>query len=150
MRNVRKSGFLCVVLVAMLFGVAGGCNEEQLRRIDHAIADVNTATQGIAAIPDGPAGALIPREVTIIMELLGVGAAVAFGVWQKIRASGILERSEDLSVTLKAVVDAIDKTGGQEAENVKANVLAIATTRHVYDTADAVIDEHRASKQAAA
>jgi hypothetical protein len=143
---MRKVGFLLVVLAAMLFGSAGGCNEEQLRRVDRAVADVNTAAQGVAAIPDGPAGALIPREVVMIMELLGLGAAAAFGIWQRIRASGLLERNADLSTTLKVVVDAIDLTGGEPAEAVKANVLETATTRHVYDTADAVIDEHRASK----
>lgn len=148
MRNVRKSGFLCVVLAAMLFGVAGGCNEEQLRRVDQAVADVNTAAQGVAAIPDGPAGALIPPEVAIIMELLGIGAAAAYGIWQKIRASGVLARNADLSVTLKAVVDAIDASG-TAAEDVKTNIQAKMIERHVYDTADAIVDEHRSNRTAA-
>lgn len=150
MRNVRKVGFLCVVLAAMLFGVIGGCNEEQLLRVDKIVADVNTAGQGVAAIPDGPAGALIPVDVRFIMELLGIGAAAAYGIWQKIRASGVLAEKQDLSVTLKAVVDAIDTTGGEPAENVKANVLAIATQRHIYDIADTVIDDHRTVKQVGA
>jgi hypothetical protein len=150
--KVQKVGFLCLwALGVALLGLAGsGCNIEQLEKVDRIVADANTIGGGIAAIPDGPAGALIPREVVIIMELLGIGAAAAYGIWQRIRASGILERNADLSVTLKAVVDAIDKTGGQEAENVKANVLALATRRRVYDVADAIIDEHRAAKQAAA
>lgn len=74
----------------MLFGAAGGCNEEQLLRVDKAVADVNTIGQGVAAIPDGPAGALVSPDVHFIMELLGIGAAAAYGIWQRIRASGVL------------------------------------------------------------
>jgi hypothetical protein len=145
---VRKIGFLCVVLAAMLFGTAGGCNEEQLRRIDRVVADVNTAGQEVAAIPDGPAGALIPAEVRIIMELLGIGAAAAFGIWQQIRASRVLERNTDLSVALRAVADGIDQAG-ESGQNAKAQIMAVMMQRRVYDTADVVVDEHRTKKTTA-
>jgi hypothetical protein len=147
---MRKVGFFILWPVCLALVGLAGCNEEQLAKVDRVVADVNTIGQGVAAIPDGPAGTLIPPEIAIILELLGFTGTLAFAIWQKIRASGVLARNADLSVTLKAVVDAIDKTGGQEAENVKANVLALATRRRVYDVADAIIDEHRAAKQAAA
>lgn len=144
MRKLRKGGLLCMVLAAVLLS-GPGCTDEQLAKIDKAVADANQAAQGIAAIPDGPAGALIPDQIKIIMELLGVGAAVAFGIWQRIRASGLLLKNADLVTTIRAVVDGIDASG-EKAEPVKVAIKSVMEKRHVYDTADAVVDENRSTK----
>jgi hypothetical protein len=124
---------------------AGGCTEEQIAKIDKGVADANTAAQGLAAIPDGPAGALIPPQVRIIMELLGVGLAAAFGIWQKIRASGLLLKNSDLVTTIRAVVDGIDASGSK-AEPVKVAIQNVMRKRHVYDTADEIVDQNRSAK----
>jgi hypothetical protein len=142
--KMRRVGFLGVVLAFVL--LAGpGCTDEQLARIDKGVADANTAAQGVAEIAEGPAGGLIPDQVKIIMQLLGVGAAVAFGLWQKIRASGILLKNADLVTTIRAVVDGIDASGAA-AEDVKVAIKNVMEKRHVYDTADAVVDENRSAK----
>jgi hypothetical protein len=146
---MRKVGFFIVwALVLAFVGLGGsGCDETQLQRIDRIVADANTAGQGVAAIPEGPAGALIPPDVKMIMELLGVGLAMAYAIWQQLRASGVLRKNADLSVTLKAVADGIDQAG-PEAENAKTQIQAVMMQRHVFDTADQVIDEHRSKKTA--
>lgn len=141
-----KSHFLILVgLVAglALFAAGPSCSPDQLQRADRIIADVNTAGRGVAAIPDGPAGALIPPEVRLIMELLGVGAAVAFGLWQRVRASGLLETKQGLDVTLRAIVDAIDQAEPTAADPVKTQILANMLQRRIHGTADRLVDEHR-------
>jgi hypothetical protein len=144
---MRKVGFFAVwsVVLAFVLSAGAGCTEEELARIDRGVADANTIGQGIAAIPDGPAGALIPPEVRIIMELLGVGLAAAFGIWQKIRASGLLSKNADLVTTIRAVVDGIDASGSK-AEPVKVAIQNVMQKRHVYDTADAIVDQNRSAK----
>jgi hypothetical protein len=142
--KMRRVGFLGVVLAFVL--LAGpGCTDEQLAKIDKVVTDANTAAQGVAQIPAGPAGSLIPDEIKIIMQLLGVGAVVAFGIWQKIRASGLLEKNADLTTTIRAVVDGIDASGAA-ADEVKVAIQSVMEKRHVYDTADAVVDENRSAK----
>ena len=141
---MSKVGFLRVVLGFVL--LAGtGCTDQQLAKMDKAVADANQVAQGVAEIPDGPAGSLIPPQVQLIMELLGVGAAIAFGLWQKIRASGVLAKNADLVTTIRAIVDGIDASGAAAAE-VKSTIKTVMEKRHVYDTADAVVDEMRSAK----
>lgn len=149
MVKVRKVGFFTVVLASVLFA-GSGCSPEQLQQIDRAVADANTIGQGIAAISDGPAGVLIPPEIRAIMVLLGVGAAAAYEIWQRIRLARVLERNQDLDVTLRALGDGIDQASPKAADDVKAQILAVMMQRRIYDKADRVVDEHRAKKTAAA
>lgn len=138
------AGTISISLAFFLFA-GSGCTDQQLAQIDKAVADANQVGQGIAQIPDGPAGALIPPQVQLIMELLGLSGAVAFGLWQKIRASGLLEKNADLVTTIRAVVDGIDASGPQ-ADPVKAAIKTTMEKRHVYDVADATVDENRSAK----
>lgn len=144
---MRKVGCFTVwpVVLASLLFAGSSCTEDQLKKIDKGLADANTAAQGLAEIPDGPAGALIPPEVRIIMELLGIGLAAAYGIWQKIRASGLLTKNADLVTTIRAVVDGIDASGSK-ADPVKAVIQTTMQKRHVYDTADAIVDANRSAK----
>ena len=73
------------IIMAVCFLLAGGCTEGQLDRGDAIAADVNSVGQAIGQVADGPVGDLLPPGVRQIMQLLGIGAVAAFGVWQKIR-----------------------------------------------------------------
>lgn len=139
----RRNGVLCLALLAGL--EMGGCTEQQLAKIDKAVADVNTVAEGVAAIPDGPAGALIPPQVRVILELLGFSGALAIAVWQRVRASGLLAKNADLVTTIRAVVDGIDASG-PAADPVKASIKTTMEKRRVYDVADATVDANRSVK----
>ncbi len=142
-----------VVLSAGLLAglvIVPSCTPEQLAKIDQGVKDANTASEGAAAIATGPAGALIPPQIRLILQLLGFVGPLAVAIWEKIRASRVLEKNADLGTTLAAVVDAIDQADAESAEKVKANVMAIATRRRIFDTADALIDEHRTVKRSPA
>lgn len=137
----RKSVIVwAVVSTALLFGVWAGCTAEQLGIADRIVADANQAAQGAAQIAEGPAGGLIPVEVRAILELLGIGGALAVAIWQKVRASGVLEKNADLSVTLKAIVDAVEKLEPQAGGLAKAQIKQVMQAREIYATANPIVD----------
>jgi hypothetical protein len=145
MGNVRRNLFWLVVSAALLCGAAG-CTLEQLERADRAAADANAVGEAITQISTGPAAAIIPPELLQVLLLLGVGLETAVVIWQKIRAAKMLEKNQDLSVTIKAVADAIDQAAPQAAADVKAQVLAVMMQRRIYDRADRVVDANRTKK----
>jgi hypothetical protein len=149
MRKIKSIVLGGLVTAALLFGAMGGCSEEHLSKMDKAVADANHAAQIPRAVADSPAlSPLIPPEIRIILELLGFAGTAAFGIWQKIRASGILAKSQDKSLTLKAIADAIDALDPKQAQPVKAEIKQVMQDREILSTANAIVDEHR-SKLAA-
>ncbi len=136
MKNIRS--FLLLTLVTLLVG-ALGCTDQQLASIDHAVTDANTAAHGISAVAQGPAGAILPPQVRIIMELLGIGATAALGIWKWLQASGLLKKNQDLVMTLKAVCDGVSASG-KKADPVKAQIKQIMLDREVYSTANPIVD----------
>lgn len=135
---------LATLFLSTTLLLAAGCSEEQLSRIDKGLADANElhadAGQVLDALRDSPAGPLIPPQVYQIMELLGVGLVVAIGIWQKIRASGLLSKNQDLVTTLKAVVDGVE-AAGSKATPVKAKILETMRDREVYSVANPIVDQ---------
>lgn len=131
----------------LLLVVSGGCNEEQLARIDQGIQDANhvvtAADRTVTDLADSPVGGLIPPQVYQIMELLGIGVTAALALWKTIRASGLLKKNSDLTVTLKALVDGVEASGDQAAP-VKANIKEIMRDREVYSVANPIVDQVKA------
>jgi hypothetical protein len=138
-------GLILVGLVTLGIGLAvPSCTDEQLRQADRTVKDVNDATRKVKQLAESPEGAaLIPPAVRSILELLGFGGAAAFGIWQKIRASKILEKKQGVDVTLKAVVDAIDQAELKAADPIKAKIKQTMRDREIFTTANAIVDEHR-------
>jgi len=120
---------------------AAGCNEEQLKKGDAITRDANAIGQAISDLADSPAGALIPPGVRAIMELLGLGTAAAVVAWQKIRKDGILNEKQKLTLTTKAIVDGIERLGGNEQVKVKAAVREEMARRNIRDTGRQVVEE---------
>jgi hypothetical protein len=141
-----------VVSLAALFAFSPvllqSCSPEQLQQADRVFADVNNAGQIAGHVASSPEGAMIPEPFRSALALLGFGGAAAFGIWQKIRASKILERSTDVTTALKAIVDAIDTVPAQ-AEPVKVEIKQIMKDREIYSTANAIVDELRSKKATA-
>jgi hypothetical protein len=138
---------LCTVLLSSTLLLAAGCSEQQLASIDRAVADVNAVVTGadrtLDAVQDSPAGSLIPPQVYQIMEILGVGLVVAIALWQKIRASGLLEKNQDLVTTLRALVIGVEKAG-PEAAPVKAAIKETMRDLEVYSVANPLVDQVKA------
>lgn len=84
-------------------------------------------------------------ELYASMGLSALG--IFLTAWFKRKATQEAQKAEGRSIALRAVTDAVDASG-EAGETVKANVLKVATDRRVYDTVDAVIDQHRNSKAA--
>jgi hypothetical protein len=121
--------------------LAAGCGEQRLSRIDRLVADVNQTGQAIAAIPDGPAGPVIPDELRLILELVGVGTAGAYGLWQRIRASRLLERKQNITATLADVVKVIEQIQLERPELAAAIKGRIARLMARGSPANQLIDE---------
>jgi hypothetical protein len=143
MSKSKKAIALSVVVAAALVLTPGGCSPEQQQQADQAAADANTAGQALKDLAESPAGSLIPPQVRIIMELLGIGAMAAFGVWQKIRGAQAQGTSDKLSVTLRAVADAIDQSAPTAANVVKGNVKRVMDDRQIRRMADPIVNAHR-------
>jgi hypothetical protein len=128
---------LCCVATLL---AAPGCSERQLAEIDRAAQDANTVGQGVTALAHGPAASLIPAQVRQIMELLGIGLAGALAVWKWLLASGLLKKNQNLTVTLKAIVDGIEAIG-PHADPAKDSIKEIMRDREVYSVANPIIDQ---------
>ncbi len=142
MKSTLSTTLSLLLSTLFLLFLAAGCSQEQLASIDHAIADVNQVGQAAAQIATGPAAPLIPDPGRIILGLVTLGATITYGAWQKIRASKLLERKQDLGITLKAIVDAVQEAGDQ-ADPVKSQVKMIMQDREIYSKANAIVDEYK-------
>jgi len=118
-----------------------GCSEQELQRWDGYVADACDVGQTIGALPDSPAGPLIPAEVRLIMEILGLGTAAAYGIWQKIRKDGVLAEKQSLTLTAKAIVNAIEKLPAEPQELVKSNVGAEMARMRIRDAGSAEVEK---------
>jgi len=136
------NALLCIFAftVAGCIGLAG-CDALELQRMDEIMADVNAVGQTIGQIPDSPAGALIPVEVRTIMEVLGLGAAAAYGFWMKLRRDGVLADNQKLRLTGKAIVAGIERLDGGAQAAAKEAVGAEMAARHIRDTGRAMVEE---------
>ena len=133
MKMTRMRGLTALVVVGLL-AAAAGCNEDQLRRADRIFGDVNSVGQTIAQLPDSPAGPLIPPDVAAIMKILGIGAAGAYAVWQKIRANGTMK-------TLKAVTAGVEATDEAVQATVKGAVGEAMKAAGIYARGKAIVNE---------
>lgn len=104
---VRIKGKLILAAVLAL-SVLAGCTAEQLTHGDRIVSDVNTATTGIAAVGQGPAGEVMPAWVRTALEAVGIAGGLAVVVWQRLRNTGLLEQLGTLTATGKAIVRGID------------------------------------------
>jgi len=125
---------LCSLLTA-------GCTEEELAGIDRAVADVNAVAETVAALPESPAGPLIPPNVRVILELIGVGGAAAVVSWQKIRAGLLRTQNQTLQLTGKAIVAGVDRAPPSAATAVKAAISAEMDRLQIRDTGRATVEE---------
>ncbi len=139
---MKTSNFVLVGLVAALatFIALPSCTGPQLQRADRIFADVNTAGTIARDVAKAPA---LPSPVRTGAELLGLAALGMFGLWEKIRASKILEKSEEKSVALNAIADGVDQAPPTAAADVKASIKGVMMAREILSTANAVIDAHR-------
>jgi len=144
--SMSRTVLFCTVVLASF--AIGGCTVDQVDRVDQVAADVNAVGQAITEVSQGPAATLLPPEVIRIMQLLGIGAAAAVAIWQKLKASGLLTRNRQLVATLGAVADGIDQSPPATAKAVKDQIKRRMEQRHVYDTADAIIDSVRSERRA--
>jgi hypothetical protein len=138
---------LVTVLLSSTLLLAAGCSEQQLASIDRGIQDVNQvhadASQVLDQLERSPAGPLIPPQTRPIVDLVGMGLLGAIGLWKTIRASGLLKKNQDLTVTLQALVDGVE-TSGPQAKPVKANIREIMRDREVYSIANPIVDRAKA------
>jgi hypothetical protein len=135
-----KTTFFMLLPITLALLAAPGCSQEQLARVDHFVADANQGAQGVAAIREGPAGELIPPDIQALLGLVGVAGTVGYGLWQRIRASGLLARNQRVTTTLRAVVDGVE-AAGKKAEPTKAAIKEIMRDREVYSLANPIVDQ---------
>lgn len=98
---MKKWTFQAIIFLVVVLGPPG-CTDPQRREIDRIIADVNQVGQGIAAAAHGPAAPLIPPELRLIMELVGIATAGAYGTWQTMRNRRLNGQLNGLSQVAKA------------------------------------------------
>ena len=129
---------------------AAGADSQTLASLQAALAEVMAQKPGVeqflslarASLARAKENPTTAGEIELYLSM-GLSALGIFGsAWFKRKATQQAQRSEVRGVALRTVADAVD-VSGEAGETVKANVLKVATDRHVYDTVDAVVDEHR-------
>jgi hypothetical protein len=142
MGKIKTIVFSGLVAAALLF-TPGGCSPEQLTQADKTMTDVNEIGRAVDQFVASPAGNTLPPVIRMIMELLGVGALAAFGIYKQIRLGQVQGKSDQVSLTLRAVADAVDKLTPSVAKAVKGQVREVMDDRQIRSLADPIVDEHR-------
>ncbi len=141
------SSFLLLPLTVLLLA-ATGCSEQQLRTADAIFADANQVGQAAVQVVHGPAAPLIPGPIQDGVELGGLGVALAYGIWQRIRASRLLERKQSVTGTLSSLVKAIELLKQTDPELATALLAKIAGQIAKGSPENQVIDEIKAQLSA--
>jgi len=118
-----------------------GCSEQELQRWDGYVADACDVGQTVGSLPDSPAGPLIPAEVRLIMEILGLGTAAAYGIWQKLRKDGVLAEKRSLTLTAKAIVNAIERLPQGPQAAVKSTIGEEMARMRIRDAGSAEVEK---------
>lgn len=129
--------FLAMVSAALY---AAGCETEDLQQVDRIVYDVNDAFSGAAEIADGTAGRLIPEPWRTALALLGFLGPAAIAIWEKIRASKILEKNAELTLTTRAIVQGIEAAELHAKDSVKPAIADRMKQLRIYDTADPIVE----------
>jgi hypothetical protein len=132
--------FVTIVASACLLALCagGGCNEQQLQRIDQAMADVNSAGDIATGVAGSPAGQALPVEIQLIMGILGIGASLAAAIWKHLRAQG-------LAVTAKTIIRAVEQMPADVQSQIKPEVERQMLREGVWAKANAIVDELKKS-----
>lgn len=141
-RSHSQSCLALVGLVVLSVGLATGpsCTVPQLQRGDRIAADVNAVGTALRDIAGSPA---VPSPMREILEILGIAGVGGYGIWQRLRASKILEKSEQKSLTLTAIADGVDQAPPEAAAKVKTAIQTVMMQREILSTANTIVDEHR-------
>jgi hypothetical protein len=129
--------FLAMVSAALY---AAGCETEDLQQVDRIVYDVNDAFSGAAEIADGTAGRLIPEPWRTALALLGFLGPAAIAIWEKIRASKILEKNAELTLTTRAIVQGVEAADEPHKGEVKGLIGERMRAMRVYDTGDQIVE----------
>ena len=121
--------------------VVAGCTAEQIASIDQGVADANAIAQTIGGLPGSPAGPLIPAPIRAILELVGIGGAAAYGIWQNARKKLLQNANDRLKLTGKAIVAGVDRAPPNTAEEVKALISAEMDRLAIRDAGRATVKE---------
>lgn len=124
-------------ILLVLLAVAG-CTQEQGDKIDKGMADANAIGDALQEITEGPVGDMLPSGVKSTMQVLGVAAATALGIWQQMRAKVVKQ-------TASAVLAGIERLPRERKKETKAAVKAEMDERNIYTKANAVVDKLKTS-----
>lgn len=131
---MRMRQFCLMLACSCLVGIAAGCSPDQIEKIDKVVGDVNTVADGLSDVASGPAGAVLPADVRLVMKLLGVSAAVALALWQRVRGKAVRR-------TGSAVVAAIESLPSAEKAAVKRAVKSELVKRRMFSKGNKVVEE---------
>ncbi len=101
-------GLLCASLLS-------GCTEEQIDQGEQILTDANSVAEGLSDFADGPAGVLLPPGFRAAVELVGISAAAALGVWQK-------HKHRLTKDALRAVAAGVENVKASDSMIVKSEV----------------------------
>ena len=112
-----KKWLIAAILSVAIFASIIGCTEKQMQQADQIADTVEDVTEGGQAILESPAGAYIPPEARLALEIggaLAMGLVIAWRDWRRKQAqtavkeivSGIEIAKNDSESTKTAIKDA--------------------------------------------
>jgi hypothetical protein len=133
-RTLKLTFFL--TSFTLLAAASLGCRQAHLRQGDRAMAQIGAAGGALREAARDP---LIPEPIGAGLELVGFSLVAGYGIWQRLRATRILERSNAVTEVLAVVVEGVEQGGELAREDVKGNVKALMEQRGIYPWADAIV-----------
>jgi hypothetical protein len=123
-----------VVSAALLLG----CTPAQLKTGDRIAADANSVGTTVQAVASNP---LVPEPFSTIGLLIATVLTGTYAGWQRVRASGLLEKNQTLTQTAKAIVRAIDTAAPATATEIKGLVAGEMARKDITTIGKATVEE---------
>jgi hypothetical protein len=131
-------GFVMILVLSCLLAGVAGCTGPQLDAWLGHLTDPNNPGNQITAAVESPTGQAMPLPVRLIMEALGVSAAVAYATWQQLKTKGIRG-------AMQPVVTAVENLSPQIRKEVKAEIEKEMLKAGDYQAKNRQIDQLKAS-----
>ncbi len=130
-----------LLLSTLLLPAVTGCSRQQLTTADRLFGQGRQLGEKLDQAAHDP---LVPEPVAIGLEAGGIVLIGAYGIWQRIRASKLLERKQTVTVTLASLVKAIELLKQTDPELAQLLTAKIAGQMAKGSPENQIIDEIKA------
>lgn len=123
-----RPSWVIVVFWGVLFA---GCSTGQLSGWDRFFKGSRDAGSAVQSAVESPGGQFLPVPIKVGLEAVGGVGVLAYGIWQKIRASKVLEKHNTAKDALGDVLSFVRALQGDGSDSLRNQLEGLLEQRGV-------------------